>query len=281
MKNYIIFYLLFVFILSCSTKPTDDSAIVATVGKNNLTINDIESMFLSETGLQISDTQIHRYVQRWIEKELVYREALESGLKGNPEVQKQLLDLEKDYLVNRFIADYNNSELSVTEEEIADYYKRNSDEFIRAEDFYNLRVILAEDFRSAVALRREINAGTDFTTLAKNHSLHGSSGDGGLLGWVRIEDLDDDLARQVPRLVINQVSNTIKTESGYYLVELLGSRPKDEVQSLEEVQMVIVNRLQIEKKRKKYENLISELSEKYEMNSNFEILKKYNTSSSN
>ena len=281
MKNYFAFYLLFILILSCATKPTDNSPVVATVGKSTLTINDIESMFLNETGIQVSGTQIQRYVQRWIETELVYKEALASGLKENPEVQKQLLDLEKDYLANRFIESYNNSELSITDQEIEDYYNRNSDEFIRTEDFYNLRVILAENYRSASALRGEINAGTDFSTLAKNHSLHGSSIDGGLLGWVRIDDLDDELARQVPRLSINQISSPIKTESGYYLVELLGSRPKDEVQSLEEVQMDIVNRLQIEKKRTKYENLISELSEKYEMNSNFEILQKYNNGSSN
>jgi parvulin-like peptidyl-prolyl isomerase len=281
MKIYFASILVLGLFLACSTKTSDDSPVIATVGKTDLTINEIETVFLGETGLELSQTQIHRYVQRWIEKELIYQEALEGGLKENPEVEKNLLELEKDYLVNRFIQDYNSIDMSVSEQEIADYYERYSDEFIRKNDFYNLRVILVENYRSASALRREINSGTDFTTLAKNHSLDGSSAKGGLLGWVTIDKLDDDLARQISRLSVNQISSPIKTENGYYLVELLNVRLKDEVQTIEEVQVTILKRLQAEKKREKYENLVSELSEKYKMYSNFEVLKKYNSSSTN
>ena len=248
---------------------------VASVGKSKLTVQNIENIFFNETGLEISDTQIFRYVQRWIETELIYLEAVEQGLKEDPEIQKHLKDLEREYLVNRFVENYNNLEVSITKQDIQDYYGRYSDEFIRDEDFYNLRIILAENYRSANTLRREITSGMDFNTIARNHSLEGSKDKGGELGWVRISELNDGLAKRIPSLGLESISTPIKTDGGYYLVEVLDVRKKDGTQTIEEVESIIISRLKAEKSRDNFRQLVARLSEKNETESNLEILKRF------
>ena len=126
--------------LACTEQNIDSTPVVASVGKRTLTIQDVENVFFDETGVEISETQIFRYVQRWIETELIYQEAMEQGLNENPDIQKHLKDLEREYLVNRFVENHNNLEVAITEQDIQGYYERYSDEFIRLDNYYNLRI---------------------------------------------------------------------------------------------------------------------------------------------
>jgi peptidyl-prolyl cis-trans isomerase C len=277
--RFLYLLLLLTIVVACSEQNIDSTPVVASVGKNTLTIQDVENIFFNETGLEISDTQIHRYVQRWIETELIYQEAVEQGLKEHPEIQKHLKDLEREFLVTKFVENYNNSEITITEQDIQKYYERYSDEFIRNEALYNLRIILAENYRTANTHRKEINAGNEFNAIARNHSLDGSKDKGGELGWTSMSELNSDLAKRVITQSPNRISTPIKTTGGYYLVEVLGVRKKGEIKTLEEVETIIVSRLKAEKGKDNFRQLITNLNEKYEIESNLEILKRFKNNS--
>lgn len=274
MRVFIPVLLVFI-IIACQNGAQQSSPVVASVAGKVLTVNDIEEIIYNESGLEISSAQVYRYVQRWIETELVYQEALEQGLQEEPAVQKRLRDLEKDYLVNLFLDRYDNVEILLTDQDIQDYYEQNKAEFIREEDYYYLYILLAENYRSANTLRRELLAGGDFAALARDHSLDPSKDNGGLLGWTKLSDVNESVATRVPSLGMNVLSSPIKSDAGYYIVKVTDVRKKGEIMSIDEVRETIVFRLKTERKNEKYRNLITSLGEKYEMSSNLELLKRF------
>ena len=73
---------------------------------------------------------------------------------------------------------------------------------------------------SADRLMDQLRAGTDFSKLARDFSQSTTASNGGLVGWVRPDQMDDELASAVVNMKPGQVSGPIRATGGYYLVEL-------------------------------------------------------------
>jgi len=275
----ILFAFVFLLIVSCNLEKNNKSPVVARVGNSRLTLQELKQDIPMDASLGLSAVQIQKYVQRWVESELVYQQAMKEGIENRREVKEHIKALAKDYIVSTFIDEYSNQKLEVKENEIKAYYDKNSDEFIRPEDQYHIRLILVESYRMANAVRNELLNGTNFAKLAQDHSVDESKDDGGDLGWITLNDMQPDLATRVPRLSLDSPSSPIRTSVGYYIVEPLGARKKGQVQTLDEVRDVIKMRLEITKKEQNYRRLVNRLSENTEFSTNWNVLKQLNIDS--
>lgn len=65
---------------------------------------------------------------------------------------------------------------------------------------------------------------SDFGELAKKHSEDGSAPNGGDLGWMAPGDLVPEFELAMNRLQIGEVSNPVKTEFGWHLIQVLERR---------------------------------------------------------
>ena len=275
----VLFVFILLFLVSCNFKKSGRSPVVARVGKSTLTLEELKQDIPMNASLELSAVQIQRYVQRWVESELVYQQALKEGFGKRREVKEHIKSLAKDYIVSTFVDQYTNQKLKVTDNEIKSYYDKNSDEFNRPQDQYNIRLILVESYRKGRAVRNELMGGTDFAELARKHSIDESKDDGGELGWITLDRLPSDLAARIPRLTLDSPSSPIRTSVGYYIVEPLGVRKKGQLQTLDEVRDVIMMRLQIIKKEQNYRRLVNRLSENTEFSTNWNVLKQLNIDS--
>ncbi len=91
----------------------------------------------------------------------------------------------------------------------------------------------AEAKALAEALRQRLLAGEDFATLAQEYSNDGSSAEGGDLGWFGRSRMVAPFAEVAFTLPVGEISEPVKTEFGYHLIEVLekdANRPKDEAQ---------------------------------------------------
>jgi|GEM_PF-2405400 peptidyl-prolyl cis-trans isomerase SurA len=75
-------------------------------------------------------------------------------------------------------------------------------------------------------LAKEIKAGADFAKLAKDFSQSASADNGGEIGWLSIDQLDDDIARAITQLKPGQVSKPIVTSERVQILKLLDVRSK-------------------------------------------------------
>lgn len=73
--------------------------------------------------------------------------------------------------------------------------------------------------------RDQVRAKTaDFAELAKKYSEDGSAANGGELGWMSPGDLVPEFEQAMNRLQIGEVSNPVKSEFGWHLIQVLDRR---------------------------------------------------------
>jgi peptidyl-prolyl cis-trans isomerase SurA len=79
--------------------------------------------------------------------------------------------------------------------------------------------------RRLAGYRDQVRAKTaDFGELAKKYSEDGSAANGGNLGWMGPGDLVPEFEQAMNRLQIGEVSNPVKTEFGWHLIQVLERR---------------------------------------------------------
>jgi peptidyl-prolyl cis-trans isomerase SurA len=79
--------------------------------------------------------------------------------------------------------------------------------------------------RRLAGYRDQVRAKTaDFGELAKKYSEDGSAPNGGNLGWMGPGDLVPEFDQAMNRLQIDEVSNPVKTEFGWHLIQVLERR---------------------------------------------------------
>ncbi|WP_321947289.1 peptidylprolyl isomerase [Paraburkholderia sp. J10-1] len=73
-------------------------------------------------------------------------------------------------------------------------------------------------------IRQEIAAGGDFAKFARTYSQDGSASQGGDLGWISPGETVPEFERAMNTLQDGQLSEPIRTEYGYHLIQVLGRR---------------------------------------------------------
>lgn len=75
-----------------------------------------------------------------------------------------------------------------------------------------------------IDIRRQIESGGDFEKFARTYSQDGSASQGGDLGWISPGETVPEFERAMNMLQDGQVSNPVRTEYGYHLIQVLGRR---------------------------------------------------------
>lgn len=257
----------------CGSSHKEKSPVVAKVGEAELTVQDIMKNVPQNPTLKVSGVQVEQYVQRWIESEIIYQEAIRMGVMNSPEIRERIDDLKRDAVISAYLDQTIESSAMVTPDEIQQFYEENKESFTREDNQYHLMIILSDSYGNANASRRRIINGEDFAQVAKNHSLDASKEQGGDLGWVTLDQLPAALARTIPSLSIKRISMPINTEVGYEIVQMLDIRKKGELKTLDEVKDVITMRLLTIKKERRYNDLVSTLTGNSDIRTNWQLVR--------
>jgi peptidyl-prolyl cis-trans isomerase C len=245
-------------ILACGERT--DNSVIARVGSTVLTVQQIQE---HTRGLEADAArmQAQLYIQRWIESEVLYQEALRRGIEKKPEVQSALKEMTRDYIITSFVDQAANEALSVSDVEIQNYYQEQKEEFQSNEDLYHLFMILVASQNDAIRLRAEIKAGTPFREIASRYSIDGSRLQDGEMGHVPLSSLSPLLARAVASLRPGEISAPLKSEVGYNILQLVDIQRKGTLLPLEAVRPLIQQRILARKKEDNYQRLIARLSD--------------------
>ena len=263
MKRFDIFFLivLCVFCFQCSKNSPDTSPVIATAGQSEYTLSQLLKMLPTDSGLELSKVQVRNYIRRWVEKELVYNKALQENLDKDPKIQKQIQEMEKEYLVALYLENYLNSQINITADEIQAFYNENKQSFIRPENLYNIDLFLVNSYRSAYEIRRQLLKGESAETITQDSSFKQQDGVHETYVWVEKNKVSEFIQNRLRYLDVNEPSKPYKSDAGYYILYLAGFRKKDEPQTLEEVRDRVKQMIRAAKKEERYVQLINELKE--------------------
>ncbi|WP_332648536.1 peptidylprolyl isomerase [Lysinibacillus sp. 54212] len=118
-------------------------------------------------------------------------------------------------------------DIKVTDKEIQAYYDQAKYEL-------NARHILVKDEKKAKELVKKLKDGADFAELAKEESSDGSAANGGDLGWFTVGQMVPEFNDAAYALELNKVSEPVKSDFGYHIIEVTDKREVEGYGTLEE-----------------------------------------------
>lgn len=153
---------------------------------------------------------------------------------------------------------------------IADYYKEHATEF-RNPARANVIQLIFQTMEDAGVVLERIKGGEELANLAKKGSIHATNLNKHGVTWIHKDVLPETLSEVVFSIPIGEVSDTIETNYGYHIVQVLEREPESP-KGILEAKKEIENIL-LEKKREEfYQNWLEELREHYRIKINYGLL---------
>ncbi|WP_454192374.1 foldase protein PrsA [Paenibacillus sp. Marseille-Q7038] len=107
----------------------------------------------------------------------------------------------------------------VTDEDISTYYEENKDSFATPEQVKASHILVATK-EEAEAIKKELDGGADFATLASEKSTDTASAvNGGDLGFFGEGQMVEEFEKAAFSMEINEISEPVKTENGYHIIK--------------------------------------------------------------
>ena len=209
---------------AAENEPATPETVLATVGGESITALDLhryeqalpDHLHSKKEGVAARSENL----QTLVAKELMLREAYKRGLDQLPGLAHTLSDMVNKRLAEELSREWIDARLKVTEEELRAAYE----EHLLGWEIWPAHILSATE-EDAWAIIRQLEAGANFSELARQHSLADDADKGGNLGAFF------DQAGAVPslrdgtfHLEEGQVSEPIRTIDGYEVVKVLKKR---------------------------------------------------------
>lgn len=138
-------------------------------------------------------------------------------MQNNIKDEKELKKIIKSQLLMEKAA---SKDVKVTDKELKQYYDNYKPE-IKA------RHILVKDEKTALEVKKKLDAGEKFEDLAKKYSTDtGSAQNGGDLGWFGPGKMVPDFDKAAFALKVNEISTPVKSEYGYHIIQVTEKKEK-------------------------------------------------------
>lgn len=132
-------------------------------------------------------------------------------------------------------------DIEVSEEELQQAYERETTEIEASH-------ILVEDEQTAQDLRKEIEEGADFATLAKANSVDpGSKDQGGELGFFGTGAMVPEFEDAAYNMEVGEISQPVQTENGWHIIKVTDKREIENPESFEEMKPELKRQVATEK----------------------------------
>lgn len=204
------------------------SPVVATIAGEPLTLDELEAAYHGSTGTPEADSAgaMADFLERYVDFRLKVREARALGLDEDSTLQAEIRDyrnqLARPYLLER----------KVLEDIIRDLYEKQQQEVHAG----HILLRVTEDappadtlaaYERALALRDSLEAGADFSALARRHSedpsVYENEGDLGYFTGGRMIHAFEQMAYETP---VGGVAPVFRTPFGYHVMQVFDRRAR-------------------------------------------------------
>jgi len=259
----------------------DENAVVATVGNEKITKTELYDTLVKYYGKQALESMITN--------KIIEIEAKKANITiTEDEIQEEMNDIITAYGgqeafnqqikqsgitqedIKADIINYLNTlkllepRVTVTEEEIREYFEENKD-YYAIQEKVEASHILVDDEATAIKIKKMLDDGKDFAELAAEYSKDTSNAqNGGKLGYFGRGEMVEAFEDAAFSMDIDEISDPVKTEFGYHIIKVTG-RIEAQEPSLENNREEIKETLMSEKIGDEYSIWLSEKREEYDI----------------
>lgn len=229
-------FLTIILVLVMGMTACKSNEVVAKVNKEVITKDELYQILVEQNGAQVLDSLISKKIidqeakkqnisisEDDLNKEL---DVLKNNYGGEAEFNNALEyygynveDLKKDISMNLKIKKLIEPSITITDDEIVQYFEENKDTF-NQEEQVRARHILVETEEKAKEVKVKLDAGGDFAELAKEYSFDGSKDIGGELGFFGRGRMVPEFEEAAFSLKINEISEPVKSQFGYHIIQV-------------------------------------------------------------
>lgn len=245
--------------VGCERRPLrterDDSPVLVTVNGKELTKHDFD-IFLPEDYQSILTPQERRdYLDRWITTQLLYEEAVSSGMGVSAEIEARLeqyrMDLAADQLLQKVIEE----KAVVTDDDVLAYYNSHKNEYLLEYRVSHILVNTPEDAEKVKSLL----SSKSFTYLVQRYSVDKHARAGGDLGYLSKGNMVPEFEEIVFGMKVGEISDAIESDFGYHIIKIMDIRDARVKLEFLDVAEDLANILTMRKRQAVYDSLVTAL----------------------
>lgn len=230
MKNYKIFLCTFLFFLiACTAKDESKSPVVAKVGGEKITFEDLENsiIFNPQYAIRTPLSKVRKsQINYLVQNRYYYLAAKKTDLKNDPTIKPKIKYIEEHETIKAYIRQKFLNGVDVTEAElIQGVAKLNK--------LVKLQQLLVPSKEDAMKLKAKLDTGENFEKLAdelnrdESHETKANE-----IGYITFGDIDRNLEQPAYALNVGEISDPISSTYGYHILKILDVKENDAVKQL-------------------------------------------------
>lgn len=189
---------------------------------------------------------------------------------GNTNLQEWQNKLKNNLLIKSLINKVVNSKVSVSENDLKDYFNKHPEEFQTKDQIRALHIMVETEDEARNILKQLSSGKSDFSHLAKEYSLGPERVKGGDLGYFEIghmpEEFDD-----IFKLGVNEVSSIIHSPYGFHIFKVIDKKNSRKM-SFEESRKLVYNKLFQANYEVAFQQWLKKLKDDANIKINYDIL---------
>jgi len=264
-----------ILLFACSKK--EESKVLVTINNDKMTLQEfnkeLDRIPANMKMLVATQSGKKNYLDKLIVKKLLLKEAEKEKIDSNKEFQERLADIKDQLIIESLLKKKITADAKITDEDIKGYYDKNKENFKREREI-NTRHILLKTEEEARQIKGRLDKGEDFVELAKKYSIDPSAAaTGGEIGYHPKGSLVPEYEAAAFKLKkVGERSGIVKTQFGYHIIRLEGTKPPSYV-PINEVKDFIKQKILQEKQSELLEKYIENLKKSAKITINEELLK--------
>lgn len=243
----------------------NNQEVLAVVAGENITNADLEAFIQNAPQDQRAYASNPQFRQHCLEQLIVFRAYAKYGeelkLEETEEFKRIMENAKKDLLAQMAISEIFKG-ITVTEEEIEEFYKANAQHFTKGETVSAKHILVKEEDECSAVLASIANGEKTFEDAAKECSTCPSGSRGGDLGEFGRGQMVKEFEDAAFSAEIGEVVGPVKTQFGYHLIKV-EKKNDASVAPLSEVAEQIKKNLVQQKQGQVYNEKAGELTAKY------------------
>ena len=240
---------------------------IARVGDSELTLEEARTAI--DTASVAFESRLHNYVASWINTQLLFQEAQRKGLEHTETFQRQLADAERQLAVQQFLEQHVYADsITISDDEQRTYFDQHASEFFVRDEMMKMNVISFTTRERAMAFVSSVSQGTSWEQVIKK-IMQDSTTSSSVLSFTTNKYYSQktlyppELWKVAATLSVNEVSFPIKTLLGYFVLQPLATVHQGKPADFELAKDEVHERLLIEKRRQRYNDLLGTLRKQY------------------
>jgi len=231
------------------------------VGNATLTQVEIADLLKDRSVFLDSVDAVSQIVEQWVTNELLYQEAVDRGLRGDPDVQRLLADNERSVLIDALVSRFLDDEMGGGPDEsaIQTYYEQHRDKLALREPFVRVRHLIYDDLDAAEAARRALQESMLTPSLPEGGRTVSGVSEDTFYPERQLFAATPGLGAILTELDVGDVHPVFAVDSTWHVVQLMDRMDAGTVPTLDMVRSEIRDRVAIDMRKQLYARQVQRL----------------------